>query len=424
MRVGRRLLEKGLHACRERLVRVVQQDVAARDCREHIGLCLRLGRHQLHRRCRNVLGEVQVGAVDARDVEQAAEVERSGKPVHLLICHIEFAHEQAEGDLVHVLGDLEADRRPEPATQQLLLERLDQVLGLVFVNLDVFVAGDPKHVVFENLHAGKEVAEVVGDEVFEGDESQMLDGFGAVNAHKSRQHRRHFEARELLLAGLRVAHANRQVDRQARDVGEWVRRIDGERHQHREDLVGEVGAQRLALPNAQGVPVDDLDSRVGQGRPNQVVKGAGVTVLQGVSGLRNVGEHVLGRAPHIGRHSQTGQDASLQAGDAHHEEFVEVVGEDSEKIGTFEHRQIGIFGEFEHPLVECQPAQLAVEVAVARQRGVARADERIEVVIEVAAEVADEVAAEVTVKGGLCLDVVAVHPSILAPPTKVSGSDR
>ena len=101
------------------------------------------------------------------EVEQPAEVERRREAVDLLLGDVELAHEQAQRHVVHVVGDLEADGRAEAAPEELLLERLDEVLGLVLLDLDVLVAGDAEHVVLEDLHAGEEVAEVVGDEVFE-----------------------------------------------------------------------------------------------------------------------------------------------------------------------------------------------------------------------------------------------------------------
>ena len=67
-------------------------------------------------------------------------------------------HEQAERHVIHVVGDLEPDGRAEAAVEQLLLERLDEVLGLVLVDLDVLVAGDAELVVLEDLHAGEQVA--------------------------------------------------------------------------------------------------------------------------------------------------------------------------------------------------------------------------------------------------------------------------
>ena len=93
-------------------------------------------------------------------------------------------------------------------------------------------------------------------------------------------------------------------------------------------------------------------------------KARGVPLLQLVRLLGDVGEHVRRGAADVRRHREPGEDAALQAGDAHHEELVEVAGEDGEEVGALEHRQRRVFGELEHALVERQPAQLAVEVAV------------------------------------------------------------
>ena len=128
---------------------------------------------------------MQLGPVEPRQVEEPAEVERRRQAEDLLLGDVELAHEQAERDVVHVVGDLEPDGRAEPAAQQLLLERLDEVLGLVLLDLDVLVARDAEHVVLEDLHAGEEVAEVVGDEVLERDVPRVLDGLVGVDAARS-----------------------------------------------------------------------------------------------------------------------------------------------------------------------------------------------------------------------------------------------
>ncbi len=78
-------------------------------------------------------------------------------------------------------------------------------------------------------------------------------------------------------------------------------------------------------------------------------------------------EHLLWGAAHVRRHGEARDDAALEAGDAHHEEFVEVAREDREEVRTFQHRKRRILGEFEHAMVERQPAQFTVEVAIVRQ---------------------------------------------------------
>ena len=107
-------------------------------------------------------------------------------------------------------------------------------------------------------------------------------------------------------------------------------------------------------------------------------------VLQLVRLLRDVGQHVVRGAADVRRHGEAGVDAALQAGDAHHEELVEVRGEDREEVRALEHRQPRVLGELEHALVEREPAELAVEVALGGQLGRAVDVERFEVVVEVA----------------------------------------
>ena len=59
---------------------------------------------------------------------------------------------------------------PKRRRMQLLLQRLEEVLGVVLLDLEVLVAGDPEGVVLEHLHAGEQLVEVRGDDVLERDE--------------------------------------------------------------------------------------------------------------------------------------------------------------------------------------------------------------------------------------------------------------
>ena len=54
---------------------------------------------------------------------------------------------------------------------------------------------------------------------------------------------------------------------------------------------------------------------------------------------------------------------ALDAGDAHHEEFIEVVGGDGEEAHPLENRMALIGGLFKHPAIEVQPGQFAVDEA-------------------------------------------------------------
>ena len=171
VRVGGGLLDEALHAGRERVVRVVQQDVAPRDRREHVGRARGLDLGEVAVRMRDERRVLQLGTVEVGDAVQAGQVERAGQVEDLARTDVELRHEQLEHVRVDRLLDLEPDRRAEPAALQLLLERLEQVLGVVLLDLEVLVAGDPERVVLQDLHAGEELVEVGGDDVLERDEA-------------------------------------------------------------------------------------------------------------------------------------------------------------------------------------------------------------------------------------------------------------
>ena len=75
-----------------------------------------------------------------------AQVERPGQAEHLALADAELADQQVQDVLVDGLLDLEPHGRAEPSAQQLLLERLEQVLRVVLLDLEVLVAGDPEGV--------------------------------------------------------------------------------------------------------------------------------------------------------------------------------------------------------------------------------------------------------------------------------------
>ncbi len=115
---------------------------------------------------------------------------------------------------------------------------------------------------------------------------------------------------------------------------------------------------------------------------DQVAECGGVPELKLVRLLLDDAEDLGGGGADVRRHGQAGEDAALQARDADHEELVEVAGEDGEEVGPLQQRQVGVFGQFEHPGVERQPAQFTVEVALRGQRAVVDPDLVVVVVVQ------------------------------------------
>ena len=70
--------------------------------------------------------------------------------------------------------------------------------------------------------------------------------------------------------------------------------------------------------------------------------------LQAVRFAGDVGEHVQRGAADIRGDGEPGEDAALEAGDADHEELVEVAREDREEVRPLEHRDAFVLGQFQH----------------------------------------------------------------------------
>ena len=88
------------------------------------------------------------------------------------------------------------------------------------------------------------------------------------------------------MPGVGVAHRHGEVQRQAADVGERVRRVDRQRGEHREDLVAEVLAQPPRVVVAEVLPVHDPDAGVLQPRRDVLEEHVGVPLDQVLGALR------------------------------------------------------------------------------------------------------------------------------------------
>lgn len=225
-----------------------------------------------------------------------------------------------------------------------------------------------------DLHAGEEVVQVRGDDVLERHEARLEEvgghrRLGAAHLEEARERRRHLDPREVLLARLGVDEDHREVEREAGDVGEGVGRVDGERGEYRVYLVAEELTQAVLLGLLDLAPAHDVDALLGEGGAHALVEDAGLHEGQVVGDAGDLLEHLARLQPGGAAHRDAGGDAALEAGDPHHEELVEVAREDREEPGALEQRDALVGGQLQDPLVELQPADLAVEEAVDRQVG-------------------------------------------------------
>ena len=184
--------------------------------------------------------------------EQPGQVEHPADLVAVVLAEAEAAQQQRLRRVRHRPLDLEPDRLAEAPAAELLLDRQEQVVGLVLLDREVGVARDPEEVVLLDLHPGEQRVEVGLDDLVDQDEARRLD------LEQARQDLRDLDPREPALAGLRVAQPDRDRQAERRDVRERVPGIDRERRQDREDLVEEALAEGLVVLGDRRV-VEQLD---------------------------------------------------------------------------------------------------------------------------------------------------------------------
>ncbi len=155
-----------------------------------------------------------------------------------------------------------------------------------------------------------------------------------------------------------------QADREAevRNEGERVGRVDRERRQNRKDRLFELCRQPLPVGVAEGAGTYEQDVFLGEillqnGERSlllhlQIVDlpQNGVELFSRRLAVRRADDDVLAHLP-------------LEAGDAHHEELVEVGGRNRQEADTLKQRMLGVQGFLKNAAVELQPGEFAVDEA-------------------------------------------------------------
>jgi hypothetical protein len=350
---------------------VVHEHVALAQRGEHALGHLALGEPRMGGR--HVPAVLQVRSVHPVHLPERGQVEQPRHPEHRARAHVQLGHQQVEHVRRGGVGHLQPHRRAEPAPGQLPLQRLQQVLVPVLVDLDIGVAGDPEQVVLDHLHAREQQLQMRRDQLLQRQERGgpvVRVGVGAAGHDEPGHVVRHLHPGELLRPAAGVTDEHGQVQRQPADVRERVRRVDRQRGEDGEHLIAEVGAEAPLLAVVQRAPVHDPDALRGQRRLDIVDEAAGVLLHQLLGAGRDAAERVPGGEPVGGGQRQAHLLPALQPGHPDHVELVQVPGEDGEELDPFQQWDAPVLGLGQHPGVEVQPGHLpAVEPVVGQFRG-------------------------------------------------------
>ena len=148
---------------------MVQQDILLADGAEDLGAGARVA--QQRRRGWVERRVLQIGPVDLRQRHQVGQAERTLDLVEIVGRDLQVRQQQIANALRHIVLDRQAHHRAKAALAHALLDRAQQVGGLLLLDLHIGVARDPEDVGFDHLHAGEQRIHIFGDHLFEPDEA-------------------------------------------------------------------------------------------------------------------------------------------------------------------------------------------------------------------------------------------------------------
>ncbi len=274
-----------------------------------------------------------------------------------------FVKPQLEGEhpamrRLHPFAYFEADDGSEAPVAQLRLDHREQVVGFLLVALGVGVAGDAEELARLDRHVGEEQVEVVRDHVLQGHEMQARAG---ANKARDAGAQGHLDARDQLVAALRVAQADQQVVREVGDEWKGVGGVHRQRRYQRENVLEIVLAYLGALLFGQFLVGDQPDVMLAE-RIEDVLEDHALSLLEAPD-VRVAFRDLLARRAPIGRHLlHPGDHLLLEAADPLHEKFIQVGSGNRQKFEPLKQRVAPIVGLGQHPPVKRQPGQLAVEI--------------------------------------------------------------
>jgi len=142
------------------------------------------------------------------------------------------------------------------------------------------------------------------------------------------------------------------------------------RREHRENLLAKIGLRPIQFAGRELRGRHDGDALLGE-RGHELFVPAAELILHERGNDRVDAAQLLARPQAVhARLVDSAFDLLDEPGHADFEKLVEIGAEDRQETYALQQRVARILGLFEHPAVEGQPAQLAVEVGrLARRRG-------------------------------------------------------
>ena len=275
---------------------------------------------------------------------------------------------RSDPDLVHqegfeIVGDVPVHGEPDdvaaaPFPQQ-ALELAHEVFGFL-LDLDVAVAQHPAYARVLDAESGEQPVHEHADDLLHRNEAGRI----ARKLHEPRDALGDGDESEHRV--LRIAGASdHQAEAEVGNEREGMRGVARDGREDGENLRHEVFVEPRPVRAVELGFVEHEDV-VAPHFFHQRLPAALLAVHQGMGPVRD-GRELLGRGHAVLAGSgDAGLHLAAQAGDPHHVELVEVGRGDGEKPHPLEQRHPRIARFLEHPLVECEPREFAVDEALGR----------------------------------------------------------
>ena len=258
---------------------------------------------------RTLVGDQLLGVGKA---EQAVELE------DIVLGRVELVDHEAAQILVHVVVDGQPDYVAAAATLQRRLEDPHQILGLL-LDLHVAVAQHPEDADLVDFQPGEQPVQVHPDDLLHAAVADPL----ARQADETVDLRRQRDQAVEVLLLLRPVELQHHRKTEIGDEGKGVQRIDGDRRQDRKDLLDEVGLGPGAVGLAQLLDREHRDLFFAQLLAQ--LPPAVLLIGHQPGGVLVDRLELLGRSHAVlARSHHAGAELTLQPGDPHHVELVEV----------------------------------------------------------------------------------------------------
>ena len=313
--VGCRILNELLHRAFERLVGVMQQNVAsANGCEDVCMIIIQAsGRECCHAR------PVQISNVGVSNFVQGPVVHQAFGFVNIIGIHLQFFHQELQDSRIGTGSNFQANHARKAPLLEQMLRGFQKIFGVFTVALNLCIAGNAESKNLQNLHARKEIIKVVLNDVLHGNEIVAV-----LKSVQARWNLRDFDARKQLFTLTRAAQHDSKRNTHVADEREAVAGINRQWRENREHAASKPRFGFCALCLTEILPAQDPNAMWDERGHDAIAQDDRLSMRERCDPGANPVE-LLHRGERLGdRSGDAGFNLPLQDADALHKEFVEI----------------------------------------------------------------------------------------------------